>query len=223
MIFMKVVFKIALVLLILASITYLVTERRYIKELIFKNQTWQQASPTLEPQEEEQNSSQMGYKEAVTLPISHLELTPQEDAELKDSKKPDYKDQESQKYQPTEPQPLKQHETINIREESAATNCKLIFISLNNIFVKFFQKQDFSSDASLLQSATKLPADLYSQINQVKDRYSKAKQNNVVQNKIAAKMIYIENSADHEKEFLQDAQKLQEYFYSPNFLSNCKS
>jgi hypothetical protein len=196
------IFKVTSIFLILTSIIWLAAKQEHLKKLIFKTDV--DHSPT-----------------HITK-IHDQEQPPEDTLPKNTSLEADYEDY----YSEINSDINQQNQITNTKTESNDLNCKLIFISLNNIFIKFFQNQDFTVDAHLLQNVTTLPLDLHNKIDKIKNLYNNKKQSNIIQNKIAAKMIYIEKISDnlsHKKQFLGDMNKLQEYFYSPKFISNCKS
>ncbi len=234
---MRIIFKIVFVFVALAPITWLAIEREYVKKLIFKSDnnnnkisiesyTKHIDNPKIEHLQTEVLNTEFfdarplgedNFASSPMLPIP-LKSEPSEEEILKDNDNRSVEDD-----QKLASKQLEQNIPINKYQTESPVSCKTAFISLNNIFIKFFQKQDFNSDVSLLQNLHQIPGDIYARINQIKELHGKAKGRNIVKNKIAAKMLYIEKVSYHEREFLNSMSEIQEYFYSPNFLSNCKS
>jgi hypothetical protein len=102
--------------------------------------------------------------------------------------------------------------------------CKVYFISLNNLVSKFFQKQDFSEEIASLHNA-KLPKHIEAKLKQLK-KFNLASENHIIHNGILTRLISIEkisNPKIKQADFLSVLSELQQYFYSSSFIHSCQS
>jgi hypothetical protein len=106
---------------------------------------------------------------------------------------------------------------------SKEISCKACFMALDSIIIKFFQKENFSHEVSILQNIN-LPEKVKNQLSVINNSYDN-RESNIVKNKIVSKMIRIEKTSSSQikqEDFLNIIHDLQEYFYSPEFISGCK-
>jgi hypothetical protein len=110
-----------------------------------------------------------------------------------------------------------------IEHQSNIIVCKPYFIAFNNLVIKFFQRENFSNEIELLQKIA-LPVEVADQVGQL-STLNNYIERNIIENKIISKMIRVEKVSENlerRKDFVTIITNLQQYFYSPEFINNCK-